>query len=71
LKRDKIIFDKGYYSYNNYVNGILNYKIIPIIFPKHYFKIEKVLKELNYSLESFENSKLKKNVKKTLYRVGN
>jgi hypothetical protein len=35
---DTLIFDKGYYSYNNYVNGILHYKIIPIIFLKNISK---------------------------------
>jgi len=66
---DTLIFDKGYYSYNNYVNGILHYKIVPIIFPKYYFKIERVLKELNYPLSSFKGSKIKKNVKKLYERL--
>lgn len=61
---DTLIFDKGYYSYENYINGILNHKIVPIIFPKKYFKIERVLKELNYPLSSFKGSKIIKNVKK-------
>jgi len=52
--RDTLIFDKGYYSYDNYVNGILHYKIVPIIYPKKYFKIERVLKQLNYPLSSFK-----------------
>ncbi|MEN6553272.1 MAG: transposase [Methanobacterium sp.] len=60
---DTLIFDKGYYSYDNYVNGILHHKIVPIIFAKKYFKIERVLKELNYPLSSFKGSKIKKNIK--------
>ena len=33
-KKDILIFDKGYYSYNNYQIGISKYKIVPFIFPK-------------------------------------
>ncbi len=66
---DTLIFDKGYYSYDNYVNGILHHKIVPIIFPKHYFKLKKVLKELNYPLNCFKGSTIKKNVKKLYERL--
>ncbi len=51
---DTLILDKGYYSYDNYVNGILYHKIVPIIFPKKHFKIERVLKQLNYSIIQFQ-----------------
>src|SRR5690606_32059174 len=30
-KGDILIFDKGYYSYDNYQIGISNYKIVPLI----------------------------------------
>lgn len=33
-KNDTIIFDKGYYSYQNYQIGINKYKIVPSFFPK-------------------------------------
>jgi hypothetical protein len=35
---DKIIFDRGYYSYKNYVLGISKFKIIPVIFPRKNLK---------------------------------
>lgn len=50
---DVIIFDKGYYSYKNYVKGILDYKIVPFIFPKEKFNHQKLETELNYPLEVF------------------
>ena len=40
-KNDTIIFYRGYYSYKNYQIGISKYKIIPLIFPKENFKIQK------------------------------
>ena len=33
-KGDILIFDKEYYSYQNYQLGISKYKIVPFIFPK-------------------------------------
>jgi len=37
-KGDTIIFDKGYYSYQNYQIGISKYKIVPLIFQKRILK---------------------------------
>jgi hypothetical protein len=39
---DIIIFDKGYYSYKNYLIGISKYKIVPLIFPKKKFQHESI-----------------------------
>lgn len=57
IKGDTILFDKGYYKMNNYIDGILSYKIVPVIFPKHYFKLEKLLSKLNYPLDCFSKNK--------------
>ena len=45
LKQSKIIrplymllFDKGYFSYDNYKIGIINYRIISLIFPRENYK---------------------------------
>jgi hypothetical protein len=35
---DKIIFDRGYYSYKNYVLGISKFKIVSGIFPRKNLK---------------------------------
>lgn len=49
-----IIFDKGYYGYKNYVLGISRFKIIPVIFPRNNFKMEKLMGMLSYPLSIFQ-----------------
>ena len=56
-KGDTLIFDKGYYSYQNYQLGISKYKIIPFIFPKDNFKRNKLKDQLSYPLSSFIKTK--------------
>jgi hypothetical protein len=34
---DKILLDRGYYSYGNYALAIQKYQIIPLIIPKKGF----------------------------------
>jgi hypothetical protein len=71
-KGDILIFDKGYYSYNNYQIGISNYKIVPLIFPKDDFKIQKLDDLLTYPLRVFKDKKHEKEARKlynTLKRV--
>ena len=63
-KNDTIIFDRGYYSYNNYQIGISKYKIVPLIFPKENFKIQKLNDKLTYPLQVFNNKKTEKQSKK-------
>jgi hypothetical protein len=63
-KNDIIIFDRGYYSYNNYQIGISKYKIVPLIFPKENFKIQKLNDKLTYPLQVFNNKKTEKQSKK-------
>jgi hypothetical protein len=40
---DTIIFDKGYYGYNNYVLGISQFKAISVIFQRKNFKMGKLM----------------------------
>jgi hypothetical protein len=35
------VLDKGFYAYKHYTDGLLKYDIIPLIFPRKNFKIEK------------------------------
>lgn len=63
-KRDILIFDKGYYSYKNYQIGISKYKIVPLIFPKENFKIQKLRNTLTYPLRVFKAKKQGKKAKK-------
>ena len=63
-KNDTIIFDRGYYSYINYQIGISKYKIVPLIFPKENFKIQKLNDKLTYPLRVFNNKKTEKQAKK-------
>jgi hypothetical protein len=41
-KKDRILLDKGYYSYANYALAIEKYQVIPLIIPKKGFSIPKV-----------------------------
>ena len=47
---DILIFDRGYYSYKNYQIGISKYKIVPLIFPKENFKIQKLNDKSTYPI---------------------
>ena len=53
---DLVICDKGYYSYQNYVDGIIDFKIVPRIFSKKNFHECKLLNKLSYSLSVFGRS---------------
>ena len=63
-KGDTILFDRGYYSYKNYQIGISKYKIVPLIFPKENFKIQKLNDKLTYPLQVFKDKKTEKKSKK-------
>ena len=67
-KNDTIIFDRGYYSYKNYQIGISKYKIVPLIFPKEKFKIQKLNDKLTYPLQVFKDRKTEKQSKQ-LYKT--
>ena len=53
---DLIICDKGYYSYQNYVDGIIDFKIVPIIFSKKNFNVRKLFNRLSFPLSVFGRS---------------
>jgi hypothetical protein len=67
-KKDIIIFDRGYYKYENYQIGISKYKIVPLIFPKEKFKLQKLKDKLTYPLRVFKNKKTETQSKK-LYKT--
>lgn len=64
---DILYFDKGYYSYENYVIGIAKYKIVPVIFPKINCNFNKLFDMLRYPLNIFDSKRNTKEEKK-LYR---
>jgi hypothetical protein len=35
--KDVLIFDRGFYAYRNYLVGINEYRIVPLIFPRSNF----------------------------------
>lgn len=53
---DTVVCDKGYYSYHNYVQGILRFNVIPLIFSKKTFSVKKLLGKLIYPLSIFGRS---------------
>ena len=57
-KGDVIIMDKGFYAYGNYLIGINEYRIVPLIFPRSNFDVERLNGMLSYPLSIF-SSKLK------------
>ena len=67
-KRDTIIFDRGYYKYENYQIGISKYKIVLLIFSKEKFKLQKLKDKLTYPLRVFKDKKTENQAKK-LYKI--
>lgn len=70
----RIYFDKGYCSYHNYFIGIVEYRIVPVIFPDVRFKRERLDCLLTYPLEVFsdknkveQRKKVYDDLKKDLY----
>ena len=59
---DRILFDRGYYSYQNYKLALQKYKVIPLILIKEKFDKKKLKDMLSFPLEVFKNKK--KNIKK-------
>lgn len=54
---DKIFFDKGYFSKENYQIAITKYKTSPLIFPRGKNPLRKVFDNLSYPLECFTTKK--------------
>jgi len=57
---DIVVFDKGYYSYGNYVQGIFKYNVVPLIFSKKKFSFQKLTNLLNYPIWIFGRSDTEK-----------
>ncbi|MDI9633015.1 MAG: transposase [Methanolinea sp.] len=56
---DTVVFDKGYDAYDNYVEGIFAFSIVPMIFTKKNFSLSKLLRKLNFPLWIFGRSDTK------------
>ena len=54
-KGQVILFDKGYYSMENYINAINMYNVVAVIFPKQYFTIEKLNARMSTTLDIFHD----------------
>ena len=58
LQKGKLIlYDECYYSQENYINAINKYHIIAVIFPRHYFTIEKLDARMSTALNILYDSK--------------
>lgn len=67
---DKILADRGYYSYENYEIGLKKYHIQPLILTKSNFNIEKLNNALTCPLEYFrQNKKDRQNKKKFIQLI--
>jgi len=60
---DIIVMDKGFYAYRNYLVGVNEYRIVPLIFPRSNFKINRLDGMLSYPLSIFSSKRLKEEVK--------
>jgi hypothetical protein len=68
---DKILADRGYYSYENYEIGLKKYHIQPLILTKSNFNIEKLNKALTCPLEYFRQNKKDKENKNKFIKLTN
>ena len=58
--KDIILYDRGYFSYKNYLIGVNKYKIVPVIFPNNKFSIGRLKALMSLPLEACdENQKVK------------
>ena len=64
MKAGDIIYaDRGYYSYENYVISIRDFKIVPLIFPRKNCNFKKLFNMLRYPLKIFD---LRRNTEKEI-----
>lgn len=56
-RADFFVLDKGFYAYKHYIDGLLKYGIVPLIFSRKNFKLEKVLKSIQLTLDFFNDKK--------------
>ncbi len=57
-KGDTVIMDKGFYAYRNYLVGINEYRVVPLIFTRHNFDINRLDGMLSYPLSIFDSKDL-------------
>jgi hypothetical protein len=55
---DTVIMDKGFYAYRNYLSGINEYRVVPLIFPRSNFNIQRLSGMLSYPLSIFSSKNL-------------
>jgi hypothetical protein len=56
LKAGDIVYaDRGYYSYDNYVISVREYKAVPLIFPRKNCNFKKLFNMLRYPLKIFDS----------------
>ena len=58
--------DLSDFAYKNYQIGINKYKIIPVIFPKSIFSIDKLKGQMSYPMEVYFNNKHSKELKEKI-----
>jgi len=56
---DTVIMDK-FYAYRNYLVGVNEYRVVPLIFPRSNFDVERLDGLLSYPLSIFSSRNLKK-----------
>ncbi len=62
----KFVLDKGFYAYKHYTDGLLRYGVVPLIFPRKNFKLEKVLNSIQLTLDFFNDKTYR--IKKKIHR---
>ena len=68
-KKDIIYFDRGYCSYPNYIIGINEFGIVPLIFPQSFFKEEKLRSKMAYPLDVFSKNKNQNKLKNDIRSI--
>ena len=68
--KDILLFDRGYFSYKNYSIALNKYKIIPVIFPKDNFTIDRLKSFLSLPLEACAESKRGRELKTLIIGLG-
>jgi hypothetical protein len=53
--QDVIYADRGYYSYDNYVISVREFKVVPLIFPRKNCNFKKLFNMLRYPLKIFDS----------------
>ena len=55
-KSDHPVLDKGFYAYRHYTEGLTEYGIVPLIFPRVDFKLKKVLNHIQHPIDFFNDN---------------